>query len=156
MINVSPIAPNAADANAIYSLLERMRQAWSRGDAPAYADCFSPDSDYVTYNGIRLRGRKENAEIHAALFRGALKGSKISATVDSLAFLASDVALVHTIGSGARRRKLNSHPTRSIQTLILIKKDGHWRIRSFQNTRIRPVSVWLTRKIAERSRATAS
>jgi uncharacterized protein (TIGR02246 family) len=147
------VTADPGDANAVRSLLDRMRDAWSRGDALAYADCFSQDSDYVTYNGIHLRGRKENAELHDALFRGVLKGTRLSATIESLTFLSSDVALIQTVGSGAKRGQAGSRRRKSIQTLIVVKQDGQWRIRSFQNTRIRPFSVWLTRQIAKRQRA---
>ena len=129
-----------------------MSDAWSRGDALAYADCFSRDSDYVTYNGMRLRGRKENAELHDALFRGPLKGTRLWVTIESLAFLSSDVALIHTVGSGAKRGQVNSRRRKSIQTLIVVKQDEQWSIRSFQNTRIRALSAWLTRRMARRQR----
>jgi uncharacterized protein (TIGR02246 family) len=142
-----------ADEAAIRSLLARVADAWARGDAVDYADCFSPDSDYVTYNGIHLRGRQENAELHGALFRGVLKGTRLDALIETLSFLSPDVALVRTAGSGASRKPDDSPRRKSIQTLVVVKRDGQWRIRSFQNTRIRPVSVWLTRQMAKRQRA---
>src|SRR6202795_335671 len=92
-----------ADANAIRTLVNRMCEAWSRGDAVAYADCFSNDSDYVTYNGMHLHGRRENAALHHALFRGVLKGTRVSPSIESLTFLSQDIALIHTVGSGAKR-----------------------------------------------------
>jgi uncharacterized protein (TIGR02246 family) len=82
-----------------------------------------------------------------------LKGTRLSATIESLTFLSSDVALIQTVGSGAKRGQAGSRRRKSIQTLIVVKQDGQWRIRSFQNTRIRPFSVWLTRQIAKRQRA---
>jgi uncharacterized protein (TIGR02246 family) len=141
-----------ADANAIRTLVNRMCEAWSRGDAVAYADCFSNDSDYVTFNGMHLHGRRENADLHHALFRGVLKGTKVSPSIESLTFLSQDIALIHTVGSGARRGRTDSGIRKSIQTLIVVKLDGDWRIRSFQNTRIRPLSVWLTRQMAKSDR----
>jgi hypothetical protein len=73
---------------------------------------------------MRLRGRAENAALHGALFHGVLKGTKISAEIESIARLSDDIALVHTSG----------------------KKSGPaWLIRSFQNTRVQPFSIWITR-----------
>lgn len=143
---------DSADANAIRTLLNRMCEAWSRGDALAYADCFSQDCDYVTYNGMHLRGRRENADVHAALFRGVLKGTRISPNIESLSFLSEDIALIHTVGSGAKRGRTDSGARKSIQTLIVVKVDGSWTIRSFQNTRIRPFSIWFTRRMAKSDR----
>ncbi|MGD0134214.1 MAG: SgcJ/EcaC family oxidoreductase, partial [Bryobacteraceae bacterium] len=64
------------DDQAIRALLVKMYEAWAMGNGSAYAACFTEDSDYVTFNGIRLRGRRENAELHDALFRGVLKGTR--------------------------------------------------------------------------------
>jgi uncharacterized protein (TIGR02246 family) len=135
------MGPDRDDENAVRALLVRMADAWARGDSLAYADCFSPDSDYVTYNGMHLRGREENREIHRPLFEGVLKGSRIDPLVTDLSFLSPDVALVHT-GSSARKK--------SLQMYVIVKRDGGWRIRAFQNTRIRAFSVWLTLRMARR------
>ena len=124
------------DDQAIRALLVKMCEAWAMGNGSAYAACFTEDSDYVTFNGIRLRGRRENAELHDALFRGVLKGTRIAATVESLAFLSDDVALVHTLGTGRKKSR---------QTYVVVRREEGWRIRSFQNTRLQPLSVWLTR-----------
>ena len=150
LYDVAPMTTDSEDVNTIRSLLDQMRDAWARGDAAAYADCFSRDSDYVTFNGMHLRGRNENAELHEALFGGPLKGTRLSAAIESLVFLSPEVALVHTVGSGAKRRRADSRRNKSIQSLIVVKQDGQWRIRSFQNTRIRPFSIWLTRQFARR------
>jgi uncharacterized protein (TIGR02246 family) len=124
------------DEIAIRSLLTRLHNAWARGDGAAYAQCFAEQSDYITFNGMHLRGRTENAALHSALFRGVLKGTKLSAEIESIELLSSSIALVHTAGSGRRR---------SYQTYVLVKLGADWLIRSFQNTRVQPLSVWITR-----------
>jgi hypothetical protein len=63
------------DENAIRSLLARLYDAWARGDGVAYAVCFAEEFGYITFNGMHLRGRTENAKLHAALFRRANAGS---------------------------------------------------------------------------------
>jgi uncharacterized protein (TIGR02246 family) len=134
------------DRNSIHSLLARLYDAWARGDGEGYAACFTEESDYITFNGIHLRGRAENAKLHGALFRSVLKGTKLSAEIDSIELLSSRVALVHTVGTGRKS---------SYQTYVLVKSDTEWLIRSFQNTRYQPVSVWMTRwmqKLAGRQR----
>ena len=124
------------DETAIRSLLTRLYDAWGHGDGAAYAQCFAEQSDYITFNGMHLRGRAENATLHGALFRDALKGTTLSAEIESIALLSSGVALVHTAGSGRKR---------SYQTYVLVKVGDGWLIRSFQNTRVQPLSVWITR-----------
>lgn len=122
--------------SAIRLLLARLYDAWARGDGDSYAACFTEDSDYITFNGVHLRGRDQNAELHGALFRTVLKGTKLSAEIESIELLSSGVALVHTVGTGRKK---------SYQTYVLVKPGAKWRIRSFQNTRVQPFSIWLTR-----------
>src|ERR1700728_138267 len=124
------------DETAIRSLLTRLYNAWARGDGAAYAQCFAEESDYITFNGMHLRGRIENAALHNALFRGVLKGTTISAEIQSIALLSGGIALVHTAGSGRKR---------SLQTYVLVRSGAEWLIRSFQNTRAQPVSIGITR-----------
>ena len=131
----------AADEMAVRDLPARLFEAWRQGDGGAYAACFTEDLDYITFNGIHLRGRQENARLHSALFRGVLKGSTISADVTSIEILAPTAALVHTVGRGRKR---------SYQTYVVVKRENESRIRSFQNTRVQTLSVWLTRKLAAR------
>ena len=145
-----PSTTESPDVIAVRSLIDRMCDSWAAGDAMGYADCFSPDSDYVTYNGVHLHGRAENAELHAALFRGVLKGTRLWVRIESVAFLSPNVALIHTAGAGAKRGPERSPGRKSIQTLVAIKRDQQWRIRSFQNVRIRPFSIWLTRMATRR------
>jgi uncharacterized protein (TIGR02246 family) len=93
------------DDSSIRLRLARLYDAWARGDGDAYAACFTEESDYITFNGIHLRTRAENAELHGALFRSVLKGTKLSAEIESLKFLSSSVALVHTVGSGRKNSR---------------------------------------------------
>ena len=45
------------DAHAIHALFDAAARAWARGDAQAYAACFTPDADYVTFVGSHYQGR---------------------------------------------------------------------------------------------------
>jgi uncharacterized protein (TIGR02246 family) len=126
------------DEQRIRALLARLFDAWAKGDGEAYALCFSEDCDYITFNGMHLRGRRENASLHSALFKGVLRGSRLSADVLEIELLAPGVALMHTAGRGRKR---------SFQSYVLTKASGEWLIRSFQNTKVQPLSVWLTRRM---------
>jgi uncharacterized protein (TIGR02246 family) len=132
---------SGADEQQIRALLARMFDAWARGDGEAYANCFTEDCDYVTFNGIHLRGRAENAGLHGALFRTVLRGTRIAADVESIVFLSPGVALMHTAGDGRKK---------SYQTYVVVKAGDAWLIRSFQNTKVQPLSASLTRLMAKR------
>jgi uncharacterized protein (TIGR02246 family) len=135
--------PGVDDENAIRSLLARLYRAWAGGDGDGYAACFAENADYITFNGMHLRGRAENADLHGALFRNVLKNTKLSAEIQRLELLSSGVALVHTMGRGRKK----SH-----QCYVLVKSDAGWLIRSFQNTRVQPLSIWITRWMQGRAK----
>jgi uncharacterized protein (TIGR02246 family) len=135
-------ALSADDEKAVRSRLARLYDAWAAGDGDAYAAFFCESSDYITFNGMHLRGRAENAGLHRALFRRVLKGTTLSAEIESFEMLAPQVALVHTVGSGRKK---------SYQTYVVVKQNGDWLIRSFQNTRVQPFSVWITRWLQKRA-----
>jgi uncharacterized protein (TIGR02246 family) len=131
----------AEEERLIRALLARLFAAWANGDGEAYASCFTKDCDYVTFNGIHLHGRGENRAFHDALFRTVLRGTQLSAEIETLELLASGVALMRTAGQGRKR---------SYQTYVLIKRGDEWLIRSFQNTKVQPLSIWITRWMQRR------
>lgn len=56
-------------------------------------------------------------------------------------FLSPDTALVHAVGGTVMRGKTRPSPERdSIQTLVAVRRDGHWRFAAFHNSRVRPIS----------------
>jgi uncharacterized protein (TIGR02246 family) len=133
---------SAKDERAVRALLARLFAAWAAGEGEAYAACFTENSDYVAFNGMHLRGRAANADLHSALFRGPLKGTKLSAEIESVDLLSPDVALALAAGRGRKRSR---------QTYVVVKSGAGWLIRSFQNTRVGPLSVWVTRWLQKRT-----
>jgi uncharacterized protein (TIGR02246 family) len=131
----------AEDEQLIRALLARLSEMWAKGNGDAYAGCFTEDCDYITFNGIHLRGRAENAALHGALFRTVLRGTRLSADIESIEFLAPGVAIAHTTGQGRKR---------SYQTYVLTKTGADWLIKSFQNTKVQPLSIWMTRLMQRR------
>ncbi|NOK08494.1 SgcJ/EcaC family oxidoreductase [Corallococcus exercitus] len=128
---------------AIHAHFQRMFDCWRRGDAQAYADCFTEDMDYVVFDGSHLKGRKANAEAHQALFDGVLRGSVPEGKVTSLRFLGPDVALIHAVGAIKLRWQRKANASRqSIQTLVAVKREGAWSFSAFQNTRIQPPNAF--------------
>lgn len=101
------------DDEQLTALFERMCRAWTEGDAQAYGSCFTPDCDYVSFDGIRARGRALMVESHDKLFRGVLFGTALVGEVESIRHLSHDVALVHGTGSvshGARGSRSGGSP----------------------------------------------
>ncbi len=130
---------NPTDETAIRDLLQRLGEAWGRGDADAYASLFTEDADYVIFDGTHLKGRQEIADTHRPLFERFMKGSRLVTESSSMRFLSPDVALIHSRGAVLRkRRKRPSRRRLSTQTLVAIREENGWRFAAFQNTRYRP------------------
>lgn len=124
----------------IRDLVRRLAASWERGDANAWAGEFTDDSDFVPFDGTRLRGRGENREVHSRLFASVLSQTRLEGEVESISLISSDVALVHwTAGVAFPWQRHITSRRRSRQTLVVILRNGRWQVRAFQNTRIRPM-----------------
>jgi uncharacterized protein (TIGR02246 family) len=130
------------DTMAITALFERACAAWTAGDAHAYGECFTADSDYVSYDGAWARGRASMVDAHDRLFRGVLAGSALVGGIESVRFVRPDVAVAHATGSVLMpwHSKL---PKRRLsrQTLVAVRTDDGWRFTALHNNRVRPVRI---------------
>jgi uncharacterized protein (TIGR02246 family) len=134
--------PFSPDVIAIQEVLEQLILCWNRGDGIAYGECFTQDADYIDITGTHSRGRDEIAQLHQFLFNGPLKGSQLEANVykqPEVTFLAPTVALI--VGGGSSRlagQEKAPDDHQSVSTTVLVKRDGQWHIRAFQNNRVQP------------------
>jgi uncharacterized protein (TIGR02246 family) len=134
-------ATPAQDEREIRAIVDRMFDAWGRGDAVAYHADLTDDADYVAFDGSR-RSKADSIRSHENLFRTVLYGSRLVGEVESVRFVTPDVAVVHVTGSVVegwrqtmRRRRL------SLQTMVVVRRDGRWQVTAFHNTRVRPLST---------------
>ena len=159
-------ATRAQDDQEIRAIVDRMVDAWARGDAVAYHADLTEDADYVAFDGSR-RSKADSIGSHENLFRTVLYGSRLTGAVESIRFVTPDVAVVHLTGSVVegwrqqmRRRRL------SRQTMVVVRRDGRWQVTAFHNTRVRPLPTtgpmvelggrfvrWLTDRAQRRSPA---
>lgn len=124
------------------ALFEQMLAAWTAGDADAYGECFTEDSDYVSYDGAHANGRKTMVDNHDRLFRGVLTGSALVGEIESIRYLRPDVAVLHATGSVLMpwrsrlpRRRL------SRQTIVAVDTESGWKVAALHNGRVRPVTI---------------
>ncbi|MFD0617103.1 SgcJ/EcaC family oxidoreductase [Paenibacillus sp. GCM10027629] len=139
------------DRMAIQDLFNRLAQAWDAGDGAAYGQCFSEDADYVTFSGEHLKGRQDIHTVHQKLWDGVLRGSKLinQDTDMSLRFITPELAIAHATGVVQLRfHKKPPKARQSINTNVLVKIDGEWKVAAFHNCRIkRPnwIQRWMMR-----------
>jgi uncharacterized protein (TIGR02246 family) len=124
------------------ALFQRLCQTWTDGDAAAYGACFTADCDYVSFDGTRAQGRDQVIESHDKLFRGVLFGSALVGEVESIRYVARDVAILHGTGSVlvAWRSEL---PKRRLtrNTVVAVRGPEGWRFTAIHNGRIRPLQI---------------
>jgi uncharacterized protein (TIGR02246 family) len=119
----------------IRQLLHQLTDSWNDGDATRYAAAFTEDADYITFFGLRMRGRKEIEDGHRHLFRLPIKLDPGGTGDAEVKPLADRVALVITGGGSTVNGETD--PTRnSIITLTAVDTGDGWRFASFQNTRV--------------------
>lgn len=129
-----------ADRQAILELGQALQDAWNRGDAAGYAALFTEDADLVAWTGAYARGRQTIEDAHRKLFAGPLAGSKMvlvndgpgAAPPESVRFLRPDVAVMVTSGAVTSPARPDHE---SVQTFVLTRDGGHWRVAAFHNTR---------------------
>ncbi|GAB3694278.1 SgcJ/EcaC family oxidoreductase [Spirosoma flavus] len=128
------------EETAIRQVFDNLAVAWNAGDANAFGQNLTDDCDYVTFAGQHIKGRQENEKIHDELFHSwALHGSTMhtGTSTPSISFLSETVALMHSTGTIKLRFQKEPPLDRlSIQTTVLIKENGTWKIRAFHNCRI--------------------
>ena len=129
-------ATEAADRAAIEALFTSWEEAWAAHDMTAFADLYHEDCIFIAWTGAVWHGRdtieKGMAAVHKTVFRNSIQRKRI----DGLQFLAPDVALVHLWSTLTGDERQPDKVVRSRNTLVLTKRDGVWKILSFQNTRL--------------------
>jgi uncharacterized protein (TIGR02246 family) len=125
------------DASRIAAALQEQWEAWNAG-SPFQESAFTPDNDYVTFEGAALFGRDVNRRLHERMARGILRRSQISASIRRIRFLTPDIAVVHSVGNLRLRFHKRPKPgRRTIQTTVMRRAADGWAIEAVQNTRIR-------------------
>src|SRR5215213_7009347 len=130
----------ADDIAAIRQVLADLAACWNRADGAAYGALFTDDADYIDVTGTRTCGGAAIGTAHQFLWDRFLKGSILEASDDAdIQLIAPDVAIVIATGAARLAGQAAAQADRqSINTTVLVKRDGVWRIRAFQNSRIQP------------------
>ena len=133
----------ANDENDIRDMFAQLVECWNRGDGLAFGELFTEDADYIDVTGNHSQGRQAIAQLHEFLFKGPLKGSKLEggSTGAKIRFLSPGVAIVIAGGTSRLEGQEQPPPERqSINTSVVVKRDGKWLITGFQNSRVQPVA----------------
>lgn len=128
------------DEEAIKQVLTTYVEVWNQHDMTAWGTLFTDDVDYVNRGGGWWQSNTENVEGHIAIHNMLVKQKQpmtYTSTVSKIAFLKSDIALVHatwewpgfTLPSGEEAKDF-----KGIITMVMVQQGGKWLIRALQNT----------------------
>jgi uncharacterized protein (TIGR02246 family) len=121
-----------ADDTAVRATLDQVYAAWAANDADAFVAPYAEDATAVL-PGAFLPDREAIWACMADVFAGPLKGSAARHEVRSIRYAGPGVAIV--IGTGAVLLAGQAEPEpASVETWVLSRQDGTWRVRAFQNS----------------------
>src|SRR5262245_44531946 len=84
----------STDELGIDGLVQNCVDGWNAADGAAYARSFAPDAEFTAIHGLKAKGREVIAKGHNEILSTVFRGSRISAKVESIRFLRTDVAAV--------------------------------------------------------------
>jgi len=129
------------DEAALQSIVEQMQSAWNRGDSVAFASLFAEDADFIHLLGGYGGGREVIEAAHRQVFDTIYRGSRVDVRIEKLRFLRPDIAAMLLVSDLQFHRGDRLLTAQSRPTLIAEKKEGHWQILVFQNTRVAGVGT---------------
>jgi uncharacterized protein (TIGR02246 family) len=126
--------PDLAPDAIARALLQRLEDAWNAADGAAFAAPFTDDADFVDIRGDHHRSKVAIGHGHQAIFDTIYRGSRVRYAVTAARALAPDVILAHA--TAALEAPASPLPPNdgSMQSLVLVRVAGDWRIASFHNT----------------------
>lgn len=129
----------AADLAAFRRLQQRQQDAWARKDGTAYASTFTTDADLITYLGSRLHTRAGIATGMQYYFDHYIDTTSFIPLSEDIDHVSRDVVLIIRTDCHLDEETEDCRPgTESINSNVLVRENGEWLQRSFQNTRVQP------------------
>jgi uncharacterized protein (TIGR02246 family) len=126
---------STSDHVSVEDVLREIEAAWSSGDPHGYAALYATNASYVSRAGMRLNGRAEIEQLHAAAFTGELRNTRLVLKVRQSSFLAAVVAVVHA-DVEINRLEGENNLTRAITTFVFGKIEEGWRICTAHTTEL--------------------
>jgi uncharacterized protein (TIGR02246 family) len=126
-------AATTREEDAVAATLDEVYAAWAAGDADAFV---APYSEHATavLPGSYLRDRSAIRATMAEVFAGPLHGSTGVHQVQSVRFPTAEVAIVVSEGGIQFAGQASVAPeTRSVDTWVLFRQDGGWRVEAFHS-----------------------
>ncbi len=112
-------------------LVDRIVESFNTRNAPAFANLFADDAEFVTIFGNRMRGREAISAGHQMVFETLLAGTHIKATGVDVMPLGDDVAMMHATWTRERLPDATPKtlpPGSGIFTFVARKTANDWKL----------------------------
>ncbi|USK71134.1 SgcJ/EcaC family oxidoreductase [Peribacillus asahii] len=118
----------------VTTIYKQLLDAWNNRSACGMADLFMDDGESIGFDGSQSIG-KEEIFLHLKPIFEDHPTARFISKVKDVHFLSSDIAILRAIAGMVPPQQLDINPkVNTHHTLVLVKVDGEWRIKLFQNT----------------------
>jgi uncharacterized protein (TIGR02246 family) len=132
------------DHKEIGAVLDRFAEGWAKRDMTILSSTMTPDCDWVNTVGMYWKGRETVVKAHRILLSTRFKDVTPVNGSHEETEIAPDVALVVSTSSMGAFTTADGQRIPAVEnrgTAVMLKQNGLWLIRSFQNTPIDPIAA---------------
>ncbi len=138
VLSGAAVGASQADERMIRAVEQEQATSWNAHDINGYSALFTDDATIINVLGWQWHGRAELQQKLGPAFQSVFSQSRMSIGDVSVRFLKPDVAVAHVrwtmTGAMSPTGGGTNIPQQGIQTQVLVKRAGTWRITEFQNT----------------------
>lgn len=143
---------HSLEVRAIQEANRSIYQAFETLDFKTAGEHLTEDCDYITFNGMHLKGRAAYIRAHKELMSNFMfRGAKLEGDITDIRFLNEKTVVVIARGAIKFRWQKKVAPNRlSINTSVWVKEPtGKWKMAAFHNCRIQKMG-WFTKWLMKR------
>jgi uncharacterized protein (TIGR02246 family) len=144
MASANTLAMNASDERNIRAVATAYAEAWNHHDMRTLAELFTDDADWINIVGMHWRGKAAIVKAHDVFHRTIFQKMEISVTDIGIRAITSDVAatvIALKAGEYTTPDGKQQNATLDRLSLILVNRNGEWRIAHGHNTVVDPTAA---------------
>jgi uncharacterized protein (TIGR02246 family) len=123
-----------SDSKEVQAVYKKLLDAWNDRSAEGMAELFADDGENIGFDGSQSIGRQEIFSHLKPIFEHHPTARFISKVKD-VRFLSSEIAILRAIAGMVPPKQSDLNPNvNTHHTLVVVKRNGDWRIQLFQNT----------------------
>jgi uncharacterized protein (TIGR02246 family) len=120
--------------DSVRSVYQRLLESWNRNDAAAFSGLFTETANVVGFDGSQMNGKKQIIEELEKIFRDHRVSTYVG-IVREIRKIGENTYVLRSVAGMVPRGKSEIKPdVNAIQTLIVVKVEGIFKIELYQNT----------------------